>query len=73
MTGLLCPGCGSLSAIHDLLNLRIARAFRHNPVSVALALLAPFALLFRRRLRRSPLWGWGFALLFSAFWVARNL
>lgn len=35
-TGLLCPGCGSLRALHDLSHLRFAEAFAHN----ALLLLA---------------------------------
>ncbi len=34
MTGLLCPGCGSQRAIHHLLNLDIARAFRENMLLV---------------------------------------
>lgn len=73
VTGLLCPGCGSLRAMHDLLNLRMADAFRHNFLSSALAVLAPFALLLRGSLRRSPMWGAGFALVFTAFWILRNL
>jgi hypothetical protein len=35
LTGLLCPGCGSQRAAHDLLHLRIADAFRHNGLLVA--------------------------------------
>ncbi len=73
VTGLQCPGCGSLRALHDILNLRISKAFHHNPVASALMLLAPVAVVFRKRLRRSPWWGWGFALVFSVFWVVRNL
>jgi len=73
VTGLLCPGCGSLRAMHDLLNLRVSDAFRHNPLSTTLAILAPFAILLKVHLRRSPLWGAGFALVITAFWVLRNL
>jgi len=41
LTGLLCPGCGSLRATHDLLHLRIAEAFAHNALLVgALPVLA---------------------------------
>jgi hypothetical protein len=29
-TGLLCPGCGSQQALHDLLHLRLLAAFDHN-------------------------------------------
>ncbi|MFO7627182.1 MAG: DUF2752 domain-containing protein [Candidatus Fermentibacteraceae bacterium] len=73
ITGFLCPGCGSLRAIHDLLNLRVADAFRHNSLSSALLILAPVALLLRGLLRRSPLWGAGFTLVMTAFWIMRNL
>ena len=33
-TGLECPGCGSQRAIHQLLHLNIAGAFRQNPIVV---------------------------------------
>lgn len=73
VTGLLCPGCGSLRALHDLFNARFSEAFHHNALSSSLALLSPFALLLRGRIRRSPLWGACFAALLTAFWVMRNL
>ena len=31
-TGLLCPGCGSLRALHQLLHGNVTAAFRFNPV-----------------------------------------
>ncbi len=34
VTGLQCPGCGSQRAIHQLLHLNIASAFRQNPIVV---------------------------------------
>jgi len=41
LTGLLCPGCGSQRAVHDLLHLRIGEAFAHNGLLVvAVPLLA---------------------------------
>ena len=73
VTGLLCPGCGSLRAMHDLLNLRVSDAFRHNSLATTLAILAPFAILLKGHLRRSPLWGVGFTLVITAFWIIRNL
>ena len=33
-TGLLCPGCGALRALHQLLHGHLAAAFRFNPVLV---------------------------------------
>ena len=43
-TGLLCPGCGALRAMHQLLHGHLAAAFRFNPVLiVSLPLLFWFA------------------------------
>jgi hypothetical protein len=40
-TGLLCPGCGALRALHQLLHGHLATAFRFNPVLiVSLPILA---------------------------------
>lgn len=33
-SGLLCPGCGSQRALHDILHLRIQAAFDHNALLV---------------------------------------
>ena len=33
-TGLLCPGCGALRAMHQLLHGHVATAFRFNPVLI---------------------------------------
>jgi len=44
MTGLLCPGCGSLRALHQLLHGDVASAFRLNALLVlSLPLLAALA------------------------------
>ena len=34
ITGLYCPGCGSLRALHQLFNGNILRAFRFNPLMI---------------------------------------
>ncbi len=40
LTGLLCPGCGSQRALHDLMHLRLSAAFDHNALlTVSLPLL----------------------------------
>jgi hypothetical protein len=36
-TGLLCPGCGALRAVHQLTHGHLAAAWRLNPLFVALA------------------------------------
>ena len=44
VTGLLCPGCGALRAMHQLLHGHVLAAFQYNPVLVTgLPLLAIFA------------------------------
>ncbi len=34
LTGLLCPGCGSQRALHELLHFNIGAAMRYNPLMV---------------------------------------
>ena len=46
-TGLLCPGCGALRALHQLLHGHPAAAFRFNPV---LIVSLPFVFWFGARL-----------------------
>jgi hypothetical protein len=81
-TGLLCPGCGSLRALHQLLHGHLAAAFRDNAL---LILTLPFVGWWAvryvvRKVRRqpagldfSPVWLWcalGAVILFG---VLRNL
>lgn len=47
MTGLLCPGCGSQRALHQLMHGHLGKAFDHN----ALLVVAIPALLLQ--------WAWG--------------
>ena len=42
LTGMECPGCGSQRALHQLLHLNIAGAFRQNPLIV---LYLPYVIL----------------------------
>lgn len=42
LTGWQCPGCGSQRAIHSLLHLQIAQAWRFNPIVV---FFIPYALI----------------------------
>ena len=81
-TGLLCPGCGSLRAIHQLLHGNLSAAFRFNALLVlslpALAWFAARCALSRLRGQPatasiSPKWiylGLAIALAFS---IWRNL
>jgi hypothetical protein len=81
-TGLMCPGCGSLRALHELLHGRVAAAFRFNPLLMAcLPLLAGYvgASAWRRfhlqsaRPTLSPVWMWTFLAVVVLFGVLRNL
>ena len=83
LTGLLCPGCGSLRALHQLLHANLSAALALNPLMV---LSIPFVLyLFwrdwrggvaRRATRRSaiPPWMiWSVLVIILAYGVLRNI
>jgi hypothetical protein len=82
MTGLQCPGCGGLRAVHALLHGHVAEAVRLNALFVA---ALPVALAFagwrslsRRRATSSPqkcsmAWVWIFVAAVMTFAVVRNL
>jgi len=81
-TGWLCPGCGSLRALHQLVHGNLALAFRFNPL---LILSLPLCLWFGlTRVQRGPSrpkpafatrpwWVWSFLALLLIFGVLRNL
>lgn len=82
LTGLYCPGCGSLRALHDLAHLDLAGAWGMNPL---LVLAVPFLAwtwvawvgrevrgVPRTRLAH-PGWLYALAALVLAFWVLRNV
>lgn len=78
-TGLDCPGCGSLRALHDLLHADFLEAANHNLVLVASApfLLVSMVLWGLRRpqpsLVHAPATGWVACGLFVCWAVVRNL
>jgi len=83
-TGLLCPGCGSLRALHELLHGHLVAAFRFNPLLVCFLPLGFFfaAISGLRRMRGQPLlnsprsfWPWVVAVVVIglAFGVWRNI
>jgi hypothetical protein len=81
-TGLLCPGCGALRALHQLLHGHLAAALRYNPV---LIVSLPFlfwlgARLARQQARHQPLslglrpaWLWLMLAAVLVVSVLRNL
>lgn len=82
LTGWQCPGCGSQRAIHSLLHLDIAAAWRYNALLVA---SIPYVLLLvgvewcgRRkgrlyRVLNSEVLIWSYFALVVVWWVARNI
>lgn len=81
LTGWLCPGCGSLRAIHAVLHGEFGHAFHLNPLMVILLPLTLFLLARHmatvvRGAAERPLPAfavWALLLLTIAFAVARNL
>ena len=76
-TGLLCPGCGSLRAMHQMLHGNIGEALRYNALLVLSIPLGGAWLGIRKLQHRSltvkPRWLWiGFGILIL-FGVLRNL
>lgn len=84
LTGLYCPGCGSLRGIHSLLHGDIVRALGYNPLMV---LSIPFIIFLSisnsnmkvhgRVLMKKHIFSAGFykillVIIFS-FWVLRNI
>jgi uncharacterized protein DUF2752 len=83
MTGLECPGCGSLRALHQLTHGNIAGAWRFNPLLVA---LLPMGLWLGLRevadltlgwrwpgVITRPIFGWSLVIVAVVFGIARNL
>jgi hypothetical protein len=54
LTGLYCPGCGSLRAIHAITRLRIDRALGYNPL---LVLFVPLFIWFFAANLATACWG----------------
>jgi hypothetical protein len=76
VTGLACPGCGSLRAVHSLLHGEFASAFRLNPLLIVLLPLAATMWVFRREAvlgNVRPIWIWLLVSLIVVFAVLRNL
>jgi uncharacterized protein DUF2752 len=83
LTGLYCPGCGSLRAIHQLLHGNLAAAWAMNPLAVVLLPFLSYELASEAlsvwRGRGLPqmflpaAWIWGLCAVIVLFGVVRNL
>ena len=80
VTGLNCPGCGGLRAVHQLLHGHLATAFRLNPLFIV-AIPVGIVFVLRALLKKSPreiflfqpMWLWIGLAVIIAFGIARNL
>jgi hypothetical protein len=83
LTGLYCPGCGSLRAVHQLLHGNLAVAFGLNPLLVASLPFFGFWIIFygMPALRNQPLrsavipafYIRFILLIILLFWILRNI
>jgi len=83
LTGIYCPFCGGLRAVHDLAHLDLAGALDRNPVAVvALPVVVVLWLLWAQeaftghrllRIQAKPWWSWAVVGFLAVFMVARNL
>ena len=82
ITGLYCPGCGGLRAVHQLLHGRILAAFYFNPLFVTTLplLLLAFARALFCYFNGQPLfpaikrnWLWSGGAILILFGILRNL
>ena len=84
ITGLYCPGCGTLRCLHALLHADLRSAFGFNAVTVLLTPMLVVAWLsvgiagiggrHPPRLWSAPRWtGWAIAGGVTLFWILRNV
>jgi hypothetical protein len=82
-TGLACPGCGALRAVHQLLRGHFSAAFQLNPLlmlvlpAAAWRAVGTFSRAWRglppRAIFPTPFWGWLALGVVIVFTIARNL
>lgn len=72
LTGLKCPGCGTLRAIHHLLHLRFAEAWQLNPLMIGLLPVVLVSHSFAS-LRKSVSVSTAVMWSVLVYWVLRNV
>jgi hypothetical protein len=72
LTGLYCPGCGSLRATHQLLHGNFLRATAYNPAIVP-ALITVGAVCVSKRVRVSPFTPKSLFVAIIVYALLRNL
>ncbi len=79
-TGLQCPGCGGLRAVHQMLHGHWREAYAFNPLVVLLTPFVPLMVIGHwlpgrpaKVFLQRPVVGWGLTVLFLGFGVLRNV
>jgi hypothetical protein len=82
LTGLHCPGCGSLRAVHQLLHGNLSEAFGLNPLMVlslpflGYCLISPRVVVVVKKASAGfipAFWIWLILIVVILFWILRNL
>jgi len=78
MTGLLCPGCGTTRALHQLLHGHVAAAFQLNPFLFAVMLGGVYGTPDFLRGETPPLFmkswfAWTSLAVVVGWWILRNV
>jgi len=83
LTGLHCPGCGSIRALHELVHGNITAAIRLNPLAIAALPFLAYAFISygvrtwikkpAARRQAKGFWIWLLLAAVIAFWIARNI
>lgn len=80
LTGLECPGCGSMRAFHSLLHGNFANAWRFNGVAVLMLPFVVIGMLYNALRGHEPTFlfrhtwfGWSLAGLMIFWWIFRNI
>jgi len=78
VTGLLCPGCGTTRALHQLLHGHVAAAFKLNPFLFAVMLGGIYGSPNILRGQTPPLFmkpwfGWASLAVVVSWWILRNV
>jgi len=77
-TGLLCPGCGTTHALHQLLHGQIGAAFQSNPFFFAVMIGTIYGAPSFLRRETPPLFmkawfGWTSLAVVVGWWILRNV
>ena len=72
LTGLKCPGCGTLRALHCIMHGHFGEAWQLNPALLISVPIIAALFLFPRYIH-SPVVGWGILIATVAWWIGRNV